>query len=283
MTLRGLLVTAATTAILVGSSVQAVSAEGSYGTRERPLEGLRYETLRTLARQLDDSARGTLDGAELDHATSAGDGAPSAARSLPSIRSFARNVAAFRGSVDSYGMLPFEVPVRVDALIVRAQEMNDSVRSARVQAGTNGDWEAVLGILGRMRLLLAEPDAEKPSDLVAPLTGPRLLEFRQLARDVDVNATAAHATAQREVGDYDRGQQFLGELNYFATLSRDLRRQADAGQIHPQQMGPLVDRLLEDARQADRGMRDARVFTSVWVGSGSTITMLHRMAGLVRF
>jgi hypothetical protein len=29
-------------------------------------------------------------------------------------------------------------------------------------------------------------------------------------------------------------------------------------------------------------MRDARVFTSVWDDSGRTITLLHRMASLVR-
>jgi hypothetical protein len=64
--------------------------------------------------------------------------------------------------------------------------------------------------------------------------------------------------------------------------SRDLRRRADAAQVNPQQIGPVVDRLLEDARQADRRMRDARVFTSVWDDSGRTITILRRMAGLVR-
>ena len=83
--------------------------------------------------------------------------------------------------------------------------------------------------------------------------------------------------------DYpQRGQQFLAELNYFAAQSRDLLSRANAGQVDPQQIGPVVDRLLEDSRQADRRMRDARVFTSVWDDSGRTITILDRMASLVR-
>lgn len=132
-------------------------------------------------------------------------------------------------------------------------------------------------------LSLQAGSAEGPYG-VAALSGSRLEEFRELARDVDVNAIEAHRTARRDVGDYkDRGQQFLGELRYFAAQSRDLHTRADAGQVDPQQIGPFVDRLLEDARQSDRSMRDARVFTSVWVDSGSTITMLHRMASLVRF
>jgi hypothetical protein len=85
------------------------------------------------------------------------------------------------------------------------------------------------------------------------------------------------------VGDYpDRGRQYLGELRYLAARSRDLRRLAEARQVDPQQIGPIVDRLLEEARQADRAMRDAGVFSSVWAGSGSTITILQQMAVLVR-
>jgi len=275
------LVATAAAGVALGPSLQAASAQARYGTRERPLEGRRYETLRGLARHLDESARGALDGAtnDVQQTTS------SAARWLPSIRSFARGAADFHGLVDNYRMLPFEVPVRVDDLTTRARELNDGIRSAHALETTHDDWDAVLAVLDRIRLLLAASDVEGPApDAVAALSGSRLQEFRQLAHDVDVNASGAHAKARRELGDYtDRGQQFLGELNYFAAQSRDLHRQADAGPVNPEQIGPIVDRLLADARQADRSMRDARVFTSVWADSGSTITMLNRMAGLVRF
>jgi hypothetical protein len=139
---------------------------------------------------------------------------------------------------------------------------------------------AAAGVLG---LALQAVSLEGPYRVEA-LSGSRLEEFRELANSVDVNAVGAERAAQRDVGDYpDRGRQFLGELRYFAAQSRNLRSRAGAGEVHPRLIGPFVDRLLEDARQSDRSLRDARVFTKVWVDSGSTITMLHRMAYLVRF
>ena len=84
------------------------------------------------------------------------------------------------------------------------------------------------------------------------------------------------------MGNYHRGPQFLGELTYFAGQSRDLHLRADAGDVGPQHIGPLVNHLLEEARQADRRMRDAQTFREVWDDSGRTITILYRMATLVR-
>jgi hypothetical protein len=85
------------------------------------------------------------------------------------------------------------------------------------------------------------------------------------------------------VGRYpDRGHQFLGELRHFAAQSRDLQSRADAGKVDPQSIGPLVDHLLDEARQADRQMRDAHVFTEVWDDSARAIAILRRMASKVR-
>lgn len=75
---------------------------------------------------------------------------------------------------------------------------------------------------------------------------------------------------------------FCCELRHFAAQSRDLHSRADAGKVDPQGVGSIVDHLLEEARQADRRMRDAEVFTEVWDDSARTITILHRMASLVR-
>ena len=52
--------------------------------------------------------------------------------------------------------------------------------------------------------------------------------------------------------------------------------------MEPQEIGPIVDHLLEEARLADRRMRDAKAFPQVWDDSGRTITILHRMTTLVR-
>jgi len=267
--------------VLLGA-LPASSAEAPYGTRGRPLEGQRYETLRALASHLDETTRGALEGA----ADQAHRGASSSEedRFLSSIRAFAKGAEAFHRRVDGYRTAAFEVPPQVDALTTEARQVNDRIRTAHALENSYDDWDAILDVLDRMSLLLAGRDVEVPAaHVVAPLSGPRLQEFRQLARELDVSATQAHDRAKRDVGEYrGRGQQFLGELYYFEVQSRELLGRADAAQVHPQQIGPAVDRLLEEARLADRRMRDARVFTSVWDDSGRTITLLRRMASLVR-
>jgi len=266
--------------VLVGPSLQAASADVQHGTRDRPLEGRRYATLRALAHHLAETARGALEGADDD----AQRGTASTARFLWSILSFARGADDFHRMVVNYPTSPFEVPAQVDDLTARAHHANDRIRAARALESTYDDWEAILDVLERMRLLLAGRDVEVPAThVVAALSGSRLQEFRQLAQDLDTSATQAHQSAKRDLGDYpERGRQFMGELRYFAAQSRDLHSRAEAAQVSPQQIGPVVDRLLEDARQADRRMRDARVFKSVWDDSGRSITILHRMASLVR-
>jgi hypothetical protein len=177
-----------------------------------------------------------------------------------------------------------EVAAQLRDLTARAQKLNERIRSARALENTYSDWDAVLDVLERMTLLLLGRNVEVPvAHVVAALSGRYLSEFRQLAQDVESSATRAHERAKRDAGDYpQRGQQFLGELNYLATQSRDLRSRTDAGRVDPQQIGPMVDRLLEDARQTDRRMRDAGVFTSIRDESGRTITILQQMASLVR-
>jgi hypothetical protein len=132
--------------------------------------------------------------------------------------------------------------------------------------------------------LLAGSDVAVPAaHVVAALEGSRLLEFRQLANELAQSANRAHERAKHDLGEYpERGQQFLGELYYFATQIRGLSGRTSSAQVNPQRIGPLVDRLLEDARQADRQMRDAKVFRAIWDDSGRSITILHRMASLVR-
>jgi hypothetical protein len=276
-----LLVATGAAGVLLGPSLPAAAPETQYGTRDRPLEGQRYETLRALAQRLGETARvAALEGAADD----AQRGTSSEDRFLSSIGSFARLADDFHGMVDNYRTLPFEVPAQVDALTTRAHQVNDRIRAARALETTYDDWDAILDVLERMRLLLAGRDVEVPSaHVVAALSVSRLQEFRELAHDLDMSATEAHDRAKRNVGEYRaRGPQFLGELYYFEVQSRDLRRRADAAQVDPHQIGPMVDHLLEEARQADRRMRDARVFTTVWDDSARTITILRRMASLVR-
>ncbi len=274
------------TASLLAAGTIAVGGLGALAQRtwagegSAPLDPPRYETLRALAEHLDVTAQGALEGAldDAQHATSL---EPSF---LASIRSFARRAHDFRAAIDKHGTPEAELPARVGEITTLARDVSDRIRSAHALESTYDEWEAILDVLGRMKVLLAGGDVEVPAPhVVAALSGPALEEFRKLAHDLEVTATRAHATAKHERGRYpDRGEQFLGELEYFAAQSRDLHRQADGGEVRPQIVGPIVDHVLEDARQADRQMRDARVFTSVWDDSGRIITILQRMATLVR-
>ena len=267
--------------VLLSPSLHGAPVEARYGTPDQPLEGPRYETLRALAHHLEETARGALEGAADDAQRQP---SSSDARFLSSVRAFAGDAGDFQRMVDDYQRSPFEVPAQVARLTAGGQHAYDRIRSAHALESTYDDWDAMLDVLQRMRLLLAGRDVDVPAaHVVAALSGSRLQEFRRLAEEVDGSATRAHDRAKRDLGDYPgRGEQFLGELNYFAAQSRALNDRANAVRVDPQQIGPVVDRLLEEARQADRRMRDARVFTSVWDDSSRTITILHRMASLVR-
>ena len=250
-----------------------------YGTAQRPLAGPRFQKMRALARYFDVTAQGALEGAVDD----ARHGASSDASFLFSIRAFARSAADFRRTIEEYEAKPFEVPPQVDALAVRARELEQRIREAHTLESTYDEWEGIRDILGRMTSLVAGKDVDVPVAYVSPvLAGPALEQFRQLVHDLEVSATRAHSRAKKEESRYERGSQFLGELGYFEAQSRDLHLRADAGDVAPQEIGPIVDHLLEEARLADRRMRDAQTFSEVWDDSGRTITILQRMTTLVR-
>jgi len=271
--------TAAAGVFLTGGFLRTASAIDA-GTRARQLLGTRYETMLALAHYLDETAQGALEGADDEVRR----GSTSDARFLSTIRSFAGSTRDLQLSMRDRQATSVELPSQVADLTQRARLLNGQIRSAHALASTYDEWEAVADVLRRMTLLLAGQDVEVPTAYVVPaLSGPGLVELRQLASDLEVSTTRAHDKATRAVGDYrERGEQFLGELRHFAGQGRDLHIQANAGKVDPQRVGPVVDHLLEEARQADRRMRDAQVFTEVWDDSGRTIAILQRMASLVR-
>ena len=259
--------------------VLAADPPALLGTASRPLAGPRLQKMRLLARYFDTTAQGALEGAVDD----ARHGATPDASFLFSIRAFARSAEDFRRAIDEYETKPFEVPAQVDALAVRARDLGQRIHEAHTLESTYDEWEGLTDVLGRMTSLISGQDVEVPAAYVSPvLSGPALEQFRQLVHDLEISATRAHSRAKKEESRYERGSQFLGELGYFEAQSRDLHLRADAGDVAPQEIGPIVDHLLEEARLADRRMRDAHTFPEVWDDSGRTITILQRMTTLVR-
>jgi hypothetical protein len=267
------------TGALLGSVAPAASRVDR-GSPAPPLVGARCETMRALARYLDETAQGALEGA----ADRVRHGSPSDARFLAGIRSFARSTGDLHRTIGDCREASLELPSQVADLARRASLLRLQIRAADALAAIYDEWAAVADALQRMTRLLEGHDIEVPlAYVVPPLSGAGLDEFRRLASDLHASATRAHDTATRAVGNYrDRGRQFLGELRHFAIQSRELQGRGDAGTVDPGSVGPVVDLLLEEARQADRRMRDAQVFTEVWDDSGRTITILQRMATLVR-
>jgi hypothetical protein len=274
---------AAAAAFLPARSLGASSsaaAEVERGTQPPQLVGARYQTMLALAGYLDDTAQGALEGADDDVRHDV----PSEARFLSAIRSFAGSAHDLHRSIAERPMTSAELPSQLADLGQRARQLDERMRAAHALENIHDEWQAIGDVIQRMTLLLAGHDVEVPKAYVVPaLSGASLQQFRGLASDLEASANQAHDKATRAVGKYrDRGEQFLGELRHFQAQSRDLRRRANAGRVDPQRVGPIVDRLLEEARQADRRMRDAQAFTEVWDDSGRSITILLRMASLVR-
>jgi hypothetical protein len=274
-----LLASTATTVLLLGALAPVVTSVESVGPEESRLTGPRYATMRLLARYLDETAQGLLEGA-----SDALLGTPSEGRFLASIRAFALSTRDFRGAIDGYQEAPFDVAPRLAALAEVSKAVEERLRTAGALERTYPEWKAVTEVLERMRSSLAGGEVEVPAAYIVPaLSGAPLERFRELAAALEESAGGAHGKALKEIGNYqDRGRQFLGELQYFAALSRDLHARADATAVNPKAIGAIVDDLLKEARATDRRMRDAAVFKEVWTDSSRTITILQEMASLVR-
>ena len=261
-------------------SAETAPGQADRGMRARQLLGASYEKMLALARYLDETAQGALEGADDEIRR----GSNTHARFLPALRAFAVSTAALVRTVSECQATSLELPAQLADLQQRARLFDDRIRAAHALETIYKEWGAVADVLERMTLLLAGHDVEIPNAYVTPaLAGPQLEEIRRLGSELEASAISAHGKATRAVGRYrDRGQQFLGELRHFSLQSRDLRRHVDAHPVDPQRVGPVVDHVLEEARQADRRMRDAPVFTEVWDDSSRSIVILQRMARLVR-
>jgi hypothetical protein len=291
--------------MLIGPAVQTASAQDViYGTRNRPLEGRRYETMRALAHYLDQTSQDALQQAVADARRGA-----SERRVLPLVRDFARRADSFHALMDNYEARRSDVPPRVNDLIDRARRVNSRMATSDTAGSTRREWNDVIDVLDRMNRLMAGQDVQVPQAhagfedydrdygmfggvrrtgdegaSVLGLSGSRLEDFRRLAHDLDQGALRSHQIAETNRANYTmRQQEFLSDLRRFAERAHDVHERADAGDVNPREMGPIVNQLLQDARATDRSLRDTRVFPQVWDQWARTIDTLNRMADIVRY
>jgi len=291
--------------LLLGLAAQTASAQTViYGTRNRPLEGRRYETMRALAHYLDQTAQSALQTA-VDDARRGAHGR----RLLPLVRDFARRADTFHTLMDDYEARRQDVPPRVNDLITRARRINSRLGAGTYLARTTReDWTSVIDVLDSMKRVMAGEDVDVPmahgdfedydrdygpfggveraggtGGSAFDLSGSRLEDFRRLAHELDTAALRSHQIAETNRANYTaRQEEFLLDLRRFAERAHDVHVRADAGRVNPREMGPIVNRLLQDARATERSLRDTRVFPQVWDQWGETIDVLNRMADIVR-
>jgi hypothetical protein len=306
MNARSSILAASAGLLLLGPAAQNVAAQRDrdvyYGTRTRPLEGRRFETMRALAHYLDQSAQEALRQATEDSRRGA-----QGRRILPLVRDFARRADAFHTMMDNYETRRRDVPPQVNDLIMRARTVNSRLGTTYVAGTTRLEWTHVIDVLDRMKRLTAGEDVQVPQarrgfedydrdygmfgdvrresdddSMRFGWQGARRSEFRRLAQELADNALRAHQIAENNRATSVRHQEFLSELRRFAERTHAVRTQADNNQVNRREMVPIVNQLLQDARSTDRSLRDTRVFPQVLDQWSRTIDVLNRMVEAVR-
>ena len=302
MKARNRFLAAGASMLFLGPAVPIVSAQTIYGTRERPLEGRRYETMRALAHYLDESTQSAL-----DTFTEAAKRRSSERKLLPQVQDFARRADSFHSLMDDYEANRRDVPPQVNDLLTRARRINSRLNSNYIARSTRESWTDVIDVMDRMKRVVAGENVEVPmahgnledydrdygmfggvrrtrgDGSAFGLSGYRLEQFQRLAEELDQNALRSHQIAETNRANYgSRQDEFLSDLRRFAERAHDVHVRADAGTVDPREMAPIVSRLLQDARDTDRSLRDTRVFPEVWDQWGATIGVLDQMVELVR-
>ncbi|MEO6323580.1 MAG: hypothetical protein ABIQ65_03055 [Thermoanaerobaculia bacterium] len=306
------LVGAATLLLSAPASAQ-VSFQFRLGTRDKPLQGRQFETMRALSHYLDVSAQDAIE--------TAGNTVRKTSRSnrqfLRSLDDFARRADSFHERMDQYETRPWDLPREVVALDQSARRVNDTIRRARIYSGVAERWGQVVDTLDRMKRVLAGEDVRVPaahrhgrdydrdygpfadnrdprdvhqvqpaqpvllppsSDMIV-LNGRRLDEYRQLARDLeDHSARTLEIASRMSRDDREYSQDLFLSLQKFSTDARTQRNRTDQGQIDRKDL----NRLLSDAHESDRRMREGHVFPRAWEEWKQCMTALDRMIDLIR-
>jgi hypothetical protein len=300
--------------LLVGGATFAgandVAIQVRLGTREQPLTGRRYQTMRALAHYLDERAQNAA-----DQARSTGSYANwrywNERRFLVSIRRFAGKAHDFHQRMDGYETRPWDLPGEVQQLQSDAQTVNNRIRHARAFQDTWQSWDAVLDVIGRMDRVLAGyevsvPPAHRPDwgdsrrDYGPWAQGGRggsggydrsnddlldvgeLREFRRLADRLEQQAIRAREDADRVRDTSARNAVVSRDVSQFTEQARALQDKSQSTSLETRDVGAAVSQLLDDARRTDRSLRSTGDFAAVWPTWSQVIRTLEQMDTLVR-
>jgi len=280
------------------AGAQDVRVQFNLGTRERPLTGQRYQTMRALAHYLDERAEYAVDEAARRADT------PSERRSLWALQHFSGQANNFHQRMDNYVERPWNLPNEVRQLNEQARRVNQRMRAAGVFRETWTSWSAVLDALGRMNRLLAGqrvsvPPAQRQDwgdyqrdyapwsrggygDMSGDrLIGSQLQEFRQLADRLETQTARARDDAEyvgRASARNAMVSREIGRLNQHASA---LQNRTQSSALDKSDVAPTVRTLLDDARRTDRSLRSSSVFNELRSTWTTVIRTLEQMDDMV--
>ncbi len=289
-----------TIGLAVAATVLAGAPWAEAQSRRDRIEGQRYTALRSLAAYVDNGAEFTLEEARV----AVGNSRNRRERNLmTALRNFQQQARRFRNRIDEYEARPWRVDTELTRLRNAARNVNTQLRAVPALSGVTEDWNLVIQDINDMTRIAGGSDVtvRRATDRWErrnragdnrggddrmgndTLRGQRLDDFRRLARELDVAARQAHNRARNQRADYTgAGVQLLRDLENFAQEASRVRAQADARDVRPRDVNPLIARLLEDARRADTSMRNARVYSTVWNEWADVIRKLEQMTPLLR-
>lgn len=307
--LRNLALAPALAAALWLTASAVAQAHGPTGTLSEPA----YQEMRRLARQLDEQALHANDQAQHGqyriYRRDAG--------FTRAVSTFARRARRFDERMATYRSEPWQVDDELRLLLQSARDVQARVQRSRyVDDHTVADWDETVRVLSRMvRLFQADVNrsgrfeydtgsqrpayrddyGEAPPPAYREAPPPAYGETRPrgayryprerlatLAHELEDRATRAHELAERlAVNNGPRQQEFLEAIHHFNDQAAEFHGRVESGWSDPMQIREEVNHLLDDARQADEGMRRTNVFPEVWQEWRGTMRLLQQILDLV--
>ena len=260
--------------LLAGPAVPPARAQISvrFGTSESRLEGQRFTTMRGLAHHLDEAAQRA---ARVAGDTQQERNGRMQQRFLWAINDFARQTRSFHERLDQYASSPWDVADEVAALDQRARQVNTQIHGANAFPAYQPFDEHSQYRDGRH-----VESTHDSGDRNSYVTGTALREFRRLANSLDAELEREVSVAEQGLSQPYRSNRSLADLRAFAQRASNLNESSRADALNPREVGPVVGRLMDDARQNDRSRRENNEFASIeWAPS---IRLLEQMASIVQ-
>jgi hypothetical protein len=289
----------ASAAIALAAPVVAQAQDARYPNRGGSLSRGSYDRMRQFARELDERARTANDQARYDQS----DQYRRDTKFLAEVDQFARRAAQFRRRMDSYQTRPWNLDEELERLTEEARQVQYRIRRARfADARTRQDWDRVVALLSRMTSEYRGTSRadrndrydrkggwDRDSDFRYPngngtrypeqeYEGYDTQDVRQLALELEQRA---NRTAELTRNQVPFGYGYGDALGRFANGARQLRSNLDEGRMTRQQLRSTVERLADEAGQAQRDLSRPGISREVraeWDGVMRTLSQIREAA-----